>query len=184
MASALPAFDAAGHRGYAADGVDVGGGFPAAVGDELHERGVFAKESSQMPHWLVINDQRRIEAEWQTLTRRDGVAGVTFMRMAEARGSGLEFRSTYVVSPQLIRDGNGRFAVPDQINERTARTIARRMARWRPDASTRTSVADDTGVVVWEILGIEDYANLDVERLWAPTRSGPPFRRTRGVSGG
>ena len=27
MASALPAFDAAGHRGYAADGVDVGGGF-------------------------------------------------------------------------------------------------------------------------------------------------------------
>ena len=154
-------------------------GFNAAVGDELHERGVFAKESSQMPHWLVINDQRRIdEAEWQTLTRRDGVAGVTFMRMAEARGSGLEFRSTYVVSPQLIRDGNGRFAVPDQINERTARTIARRMARWRPDASTRTSVADDTGVVVLaEILGIEDYANLDVERLWAPTRSGPPFQK-------
>ena len=94
------------------------------------------------------------------------------------QGSGLEFRSTYVVSPELIRDSSGRFAVPDQINERTARTIARRMARWRPDAATRTSVADDTGVVdLAEILGIEDYANLDVERLWAPTRSGPPFQK-------
>ena len=40
-----------------------------------------------MPHWLVINDQRRIdEAEWQTLTRRDGVAGVTFVRLAPEEG--------------------------------------------------------------------------------------------------
>ena len=63
--------------------------FNAAVGDELHEREKLEKESSQMPHWLVINDQRRIdEAEWQTLTRRDGVAGVTFMRLAPRRVPG------------------------------------------------------------------------------------------------
>ncbi|KMV22061.1 FtsK/SpoIIIE domain-containing protein [Mycobacterium heckeshornense] len=152
-------------------------GFNAAVGDELHEREAFSKETTQMPHWVVVNDQRRIdEAEWQTLTRRDGVAGVTFIRVAEEKGTGLEFRSTYYVSPTLIRDAGGRFAVPDQMSELMARTIARRMSRWRPDTTTRTTVAENSGLVdLFEILGIEDPARLDVERLWAPTRSGPPF---------
>ena len=151
--------------------------FNAAVGDELHEREKHAKESSQMPHWLVINDQRRIdEAEWQTLTRRDGVAGVTFMRLAPEKGAGLEFGSTYYVNPELISDSSGRFAVPDQINEQTARTIARRMARWRPDATARSAAVEDGGAVdLFQMLGIVDPAHLDVERLWAPTRSGPPF---------
>ena len=151
--------------------------FNAAVGDELHEREKHAKESSQMPHWLVINDQRRIdEAEWQTLTRRDGVAGVTFMRLAPEKGAGLEFASTYYVNPELISDSSGRFAVPDQINEQTARTIARRMARWRPDAAARSAAVEDGGAVdLFQMLGIVDPAHLDVERLWAPTRSGPPF---------
>jgi S-DNA-T family DNA segregation ATPase FtsK/SpoIIIE len=155
--------------------------FNAVMGDELHDRGGFTKPSTQMPHWLVINDQKRLdETYWQTLTRLDGVAGVTFIRLAAERGTtGLEFRSTYRVSPRMIRDASGPFAVPDQMNVRTARTIARRMAGWRPDAATETVVADEGGAVkLDEMLGITDFANLDTERLWAPTRSGPPFEES------
>jgi hypothetical protein len=151
--------------------------FNAAVGDELHDREPFAKETTQLPHWVVINDQHRIdETEWQTLTRRDGVAGVTFMRLAPQRGSGLEFRTTFYVRATMIRDAGGRFAVPDQMTERTARTIARRMSRWRPDTSARAKAAERSGQVdLFDIVGVGDAAHVDAERLWASTRSGPPY---------
>ncbi|WP_131807604.1 FtsK/SpoIIIE domain-containing protein [Mycolicibacterium wolinskyi] len=153
-------------------------GFNAAMGEELHnQREKFAKDSTMMPHWLVINDLKSIDqGEWQTVTRADGVAGVTFVRLAAERGEGLEFRATYVVSPELIRYGDSRFAVPDQMSERTARTIARRMARWRPDATVRTTVEETAKTLgLGELLGVEDFARLDTQRLWSPTRSGPRF---------
>lgn len=152
--------------------------FNAAMGEELHnQREKFAKDSTAMPHWLVINDQKSIDqGEWQTVTRADGVAGVTFMRLAAERGEGLEFRATYVVSPELIRYGDSRFAVPDQMSESAARTIARRMARWRPDATVRTTVESTAKTLgLDDLLGIEDFARLDTQRLWSPTRSGPRF---------
>jgi type VII secretion protein EccCa/type VII secretion protein EccCb len=152
--------------------------FNAAMGEQLHnQRDKFSKDSTAMPHWLVINDQKRIDqGEWQTVTRADGVAGVTFLRLADERGEGLEFRATYVVNPELIRYGDARFAVPDQMSESTARTIARRMARWRPDAAARTTVEETDKILrLDELLGIEDFARLDTQKLWSPTRSGPRF---------
>ena len=60
VATALPARDAAGHGGVARLVWTSAEAFNAAVGDELHEREKHDKETSQMPHWLVINDQRRM----------------------------------------------------------------------------------------------------------------------------
>jgi S-DNA-T family DNA segregation ATPase FtsK/SpoIIIE len=158
-------------------------GFNAAVGADLHaSRGPFTKsDSTTMPHWLVINDLARIdEREWQTITRADGVAGVTFVRLAAERGrTGLEFRNTFVVSPELIEHNGARFAVPDQLEERTARTIARRMSRYRPGASSRTVVDSTSNTVrLTDLLGIDDYAQLDTTTLYAKTRLGPPYEKS------
>ena len=43
----------------------------------------------------------------------------------------------------------------------------------RPRARRRSK--DGGTVICFRFSGIDDPANLDVERLWAPTRSGPPF---------
>lgn len=157
-------------------------GFNGAMVQDLHaSREPFRKnDSSTMPHWLVINDLPRMdEGEWQTITRADGVAGVTFVRLAAERGSGMEFRNTFVVSPDLIEHNGARFAVPDQLEERTARTIARRMSQYRPDASSRTVVdSSSTTVRLTDLLGIEDFAQLDTTTLYAKTRLGPPFEKS------
>jgi DNA segregation ATPase FtsK/SpoIIIE-like protein len=59
----------------------------AAVGHELHNvrrnYGDPAAGETVRPHWLVVNDQLRIDSEWETLNRKGvgGVAGVTFVRV-------------------------------------------------------------------------------------------------------
>ena len=63
----------------------------AAVGAELHDRKGFGEVAGTTPHWLVFNDQARVDAEWETLTRKAGVAGVTFVRLAAEKGSGVGF---------------------------------------------------------------------------------------------
>ncbi|MGY1994324.1 FtsK/SpoIIIE domain-containing protein [Mycolicibacterium fortuitum] len=147
----------------------------------LHQREGFTKnDTSTMPHLLIINDLARIdETEWKTITRAEGVAGVTFMRLATEPGSALEFANTFVVTPELIEHNGSRFAVPDQMSESTARTIARRMSRFRADASARTVVDDSSSLVqLTDLLGIEDFAQLDLTSLYAKTRMGPPFEES------
>jgi DNA segregation ATPase FtsK/SpoIIIE-like protein len=57
----------------------------AAVGQELHNvRKNFGQATDDVrPHWLVINDQARLDGEWDTINRKGvgGVAGVTFVRV-------------------------------------------------------------------------------------------------------
>ncbi|WP_261888050.1 hypothetical protein [Mycobacterium pseudoshottsii] len=64
----------------------------AAVGQELHgvrkNYGDPAAGDAVRPHWLVINDQSRVDSEWDTLNRKGvgGVAGVTFVRVVVTEG--------------------------------------------------------------------------------------------------
>nr|VTP02303.1 ESX-1 secretion system protein EccCa1 [Mycobacterium riyadhense] len=57
----------------------------AAVGVHLHNsRKNFGTSGGiEVPHWLVFNDQRRVDSEWDALNRKGsgGVAGVTFVRV-------------------------------------------------------------------------------------------------------
>lgn len=160
----------------------------AAVGAELHGREPFSLKppgAGVRPHWLVINDRTRPagdERDWQTLTRAGGVAGVTFMRLASQRGSGLEFteRSTYFVSGDEVRRRGERFCTPDYVDEATARTVARKIARYRSDgegaplAGGRSPVEE--GRDLGDLLGVEDVANVDVAKTWASTLLGPPWK--------
>jgi DNA segregation ATPase FtsK/SpoIIIE, S-DNA-T family len=153
----------------------------AAVGLELHQerKGFGQSDSTVLPHWLVFNDQARVSAEWETLTRKGGVAGVTFIRLVSEPGAGVGFSpdTTLIVDSSEIRDRHGKVAVPDQLAEPGARAIARKMARYRPQGpvgAAATSARPDM-IDLFEILGIADAADVDVDRTWAATRSGPPY---------
>ncbi len=88
----------------------------AAVGTELHSRDAFRAGTTKTPHWLVIDDRRRRgdDRHWETLTRAGGVAGVTFLGLADQPGRGLGFAddSSYVVSgarsPTVVSGSAGR----------------------------------------------------------------------------
>lgn len=133
------------------------------------------------PHWLVICDQLRPSSNWDAITRdkRGGVAGVTFLRLAAERGLGLEFsdRATHLVSGSMISDCRGEaFAVPDFVDEASARVIARKMARYSPEGTVDAGrdEADGSGSPdVCEMLDIADALNVDLDRLWAMTAVPP-----------
>jgi S-DNA-T family DNA segregation ATPase FtsK/SpoIIIE len=152
----------------------------AAVGAELHQerKGFGEKSGSAFPHWLVINDQSLVSTEWQTLTRKGGVAGVTFVRLAAELGSGVGFENgtTLFVTASMVRTQTGPLAVPDQLDEVSARAIARRVARFHPDSQDAVGLIDRPRFVdLFDILGLGDAAAIDVDRAWAATRSGPPW---------
>lgn len=153
----------------------------AEVGEELeHARGTYGA-SVEGPHWLVICDQARPGANWDPITRakQGGVAGVTFVRLAAERGEGLEFsdRTTLFVTDSAIVDYRGEpFATPDCVDEATARTIARKMARFSVQGSARAGEGEAEGSQspdLCEMLGIADARNPDLDLLWSKTVSPP-----------
>nr|WP_229481609.1 FtsK/SpoIIIE domain-containing protein [Mycolicibacterium mageritense] len=53
------------------------------------------------------------------------------------------------------------------------------MSRYRPDASSRTVVDSSSNTVrLTDLLGIEDFAQLDLTKQYASTRLGPPFEKS------
>lgn len=154
----------------------------AAVGAELHARDDFRKGMTKTPHWLVIDDRRtrgRDNGHWETLTRKGGVGGVTFVGLAEERGRGFGFAedSTYLVTGEEVTHEGQWFCRPDFMDEASARALARKMARYRVEGERTREVIDDSAVDadLYKILNIEDPGKLDTEKMWAPTLSGPPY---------
>lgn len=157
-----------------------------AVGHEIHtNRGHHGSGSAPIPHLLVICDQERVGSEWDDLTRPKlgGVAGVTFVRLASQRGTGLEFtdKATHFVTAAEVTDGAGKpVATPDYLDEASARMIARKMARHSADMSRSSAAADaaaEDGAAspdLGKLLGIEDALSADLDRHYAKVRSGPP----------
>lgn len=153
----------------------------AAVGAELHGRDAFRTGSTTTPHWLVIDDRRRRgdDRHWETLTRAGGVAGVTFLALADGpgRGVGLEDKRTFWVTDTEVTHGGKWYCRPDAMDMASARVLARKMARYRVEGERSRRVLDDAAVDadLYKIIGADDPGNLDVEKLWAATLSGPPF---------
>ena len=79
-------------------------------------------------------------------------------------------------------DEAGLFAVPDCLDTETAVAFARKMARFRADSRiTHGSTVSRSKIVdLYEILGLPDAGNIDVDEAWAATRSGPPIQDDEG----
>lgn len=156
----------------------------SAIGHELTQTRGAHSSGHVVPHWLIICDQERVSADWDPVTRSQlgGVAGVTFMRLAAERGEGLEFtdKATMYVTAEAITNVKGEFfAAPDYVSGASARTTARRMARYSPAKQTAAEAEAASGIVspdICEMLGIADARAADLDRLWAKVRSGPPTR--------
>lgn len=90
---------------------------------------------------------------------------------------------TLFVSENEVRDAAGFFAVPDRMDEASAAAFARKMARFHADEQLSGPTSERASKVVdlCEMLGHPDAANIDIERAWAPTRSGPPFADDDGM---
>lgn len=79
-------------------------------------------------------------------------------------------------------DEAGLFAVPDCLDTETAVAFARKMARFHSDSrlAQGTTVSRSKIVDLYEILGLPDAGNIDVDQAWAATRSGPPIQDDEG----
>lgn len=90
---------------------------------------------------------------------------------------------TLYVSKDAVRDAAGFFAVPDTLDLQTATAIARKMARYHADEQLSAPSAERAAKLVdlFELLEIADAGNVDVDRAWAATRSGPPHPDEEGM---
>ena len=79
-------------------------------------------------------------------------------------------------------DEAGVFAVPDCLDTQTAVAFARKMARFHADSriTQGATVSRSKIVDLYEILGLPDAGNIDVDEAWAATRSGPPIQDDEG----
>nr|VTP02302.1 ESX-1 secretion system protein EccCb1 [Mycobacterium riyadhense] len=87
------------------------------------------------------------------------------------------------VSKDAVRDDAGFFAVPDTLDLATATAFARKMARYHVEEQVSGASQERATKVVdlFELLGIADAGNIDVDRAWAATRSGPPHPDEEGM---
>lgn len=79
-------------------------------------------------------------------------------------------------------DEAGLFAVPDHMDTATAVAFARKMARFHSDSRVAhgSTISQSKIVDLYEILGLPDAGNIDVDEAWAATRSGPPIQDDEG----
>lgn len=89
---------------------------------------------------------------------------------------------TLHVKRDQVYDEAGLFAVPDHMDTATAVAFARKMARFHSDSRVAhgSTVSQSKIVDLYEILGIPDAGNIDVDAAWAATRSGPPIQDDEG----
>ncbi|BCP14024.1 type VII secretion protein EccCb [Mycobacterium paraintracellulare] len=89
---------------------------------------------------------------------------------------------TLHVKRDQVYDEAGLFAAPDHMDTAAAVAFARKMARFHSDSRVAhgSTVSQSKIVDLYEILGIPDAGNIDVDAAWAATRSGPPIQDDEG----
>lgn len=91
---------------------------------------------------------------------------------------------TLYVSQAAVRDAEGFFAVPDQLDVQSAEAFARKIARYHAAQQQHYASQSQGGsklVDLCELIGHADAGNIDSERAWAATLAGPPFADEEGV---
>lgn len=125
------------------------------------------------PHWVIVDDAVGTPTEWEGVTGKKGLAGITVLRLATRRGSGVGFADEdqkFELAEGRLRHRGAFFCVADMLAESTADRFARSLARWSPQHPGAAVDTDGQGVEVMRALGITDPRHLDLDRLWAESR--------------
>ena len=126
------------------------------------------------PHWVIVDDNVGTPEQWEGITGLKGMAGITVLRLADHVGTGVGFNSEderFYLREGRLRHRDAFYGVADMLAESTADRYARAIARWSPTTAGELSEADNQGGELLRALGITDPRNLDVDRLWAESRS-------------
>ena len=161
------ALDAELHRKGRGPWAGPGGSSPAGAGAQAD-----SAATDLGPHWVIIDDGAGTPEQWEGVTGRIGMAGITVLRLASRAGEGVGFgteKQRFELRGGRLHHRGAVFAAADQLTESTANRFARAMARWSPAGAESTdSAGQDTELL--RALGISDPRDLDVTRLWAGSR--------------
>ena len=125
------------------------------------------------PHWIIVDDNVGTPEQWEAVTGKKGMAGITFLRLATRPGEGVGFATAeerFALREGRLWHRDAFYAVADMLAESTADRYARALARWSPAAAGDLAETDSKGAELLRALGIADPRNLDVDRLWADSR--------------
>ena len=125
------------------------------------------------PHWVIVDDNTGTPDQWESVTGRKGMAGITVLRLALRPGEGVGFSGPgerFELREGRLRHRDAFFAVADMLAESTAHRYARALARWSPASAGDLPGTGGQGVELLRALGVEDPRRLDVDRLWAHSR--------------
>ena len=133
------------------------------------------------PHWIIVDDNAGTPEQWEGITGRKGMSGITMLRLASRPGVGIGFgdglgdgvddeEQRFEVSTGRLRHRGAAYAVADMLAESTASRYSRALARWTLGCGPDTGAVDSQDAELLRALGIEDPRELDVDRLWAESR--------------
>ncbi|WP_343710120.1 type VII secretion protein EccCa [Mycobacterium sp.] len=125
------------------------------------------------PHWVVVDDNTGTPEQWEGVIGQKGMAGITLLRLAPGRGSGVGFAEDgqrFAVRDGKLWHRGALYAVADILGDSTANRYARAVARYSPATAGEVSKTGGRGSELLGALGIGDPRHLDVERLWTESR--------------
>ncbi len=125
------------------------------------------------PHWVIVDDAVGTPEQWEGVTGKKGLAGITVLRLAARSGTGVGFADEdqkFELAEGRLRHRGASYCVADMLAESTADRFARSLARWSPMTAGAPSEAGSQGVEFLRALGITDPRRLDLDRLWAESR--------------
>lgn len=126
------------------------------------------------PHWLIVDDNTGTVEQWEGVTGQKGMTGITVLRLARRGGAGVGFgedEQRFELDDGRLYHRGDFYAVADSLAQSTAERYARALARWSPATAVETSAPRNHGGELLQALGIADPRHLEVERLWADSRS-------------
>ena len=125
------------------------------------------------PYWVIVDDNTGTPEQWEGVTGRKGMAGISLLRFVTRLGVGVGFAEEdqrFGLNDGCLSHRGAFYAKADLLAECSAERYARSLARWSPAGASELAETDSQGVELLRALAIEDPRQLDVERLWSDTR--------------
>ena len=137
------------------------------------ESGVAASVTSG-PHWVIVDDNAGTVDQWEGVTGKKGMTGITVLRLGRRAGTGVGFgddAQRFELTGGHLRHRGDFYAIADSLTQTTATRYARALARWSPASVAEQITRNGQDGELLHALGIADPRHLDVARLWANSRS-------------